>query len=479
MENQQRIQYANQAIMLDLSLFIVDLLDTEKIKRGSLAPDHILEVPSSLVLMMRDSNSGSPILFLFMYALLKKLIKEQKQREDKNKDQRILELISSSDQEIRQKAWKASTNLTEYFSPLIAKEEITFTPDKNSLPIKRFDDIRSLSPREQEKLRSIYTTEIELPVHPLYDLYFAQIYDALSANYQNFSYLEHKNISLINSTFNVLKQWKNINSLHEEKNRDIISVSRELIKWFIFSYVRDDWKNMLFDTTLSLAVDFVQHGHIGISSITLAAGTIIPKVITQIPPRILTSTERIILFIIFMAFFFICVVVITRPEWLLPPKTSTPSPAATSVTEPLSTPTTISITTEPTTVPTPTHTLTPTPTQFPTPAPTISSLNSCLYVTQLGDTAQSISAWFGISETLFRQVNNLLSGTEFTEHIMVTISAPCCNTRYPNGSTYSVQKGDTVANLSQNLNISPEALAGANNLREPWYIQEGQMLCLP
>lgn len=70
--NQPPRNNVRQAVILDLSLFILDLLDPKKIQSRAEIGDHLLEVPSALVLMLRDSRVGDPTLFLFIYSLLKK-----------------------------------------------------------------------------------------------------------------------------------------------------------------------------------------------------------------------------------------------------------------------------------------------------------------------------------------------------------------------------------------------------------------------
>jgi hypothetical protein len=121
MENQQRIQYANQAIMLDLSLFVLDILDADKIKQKPENSDHILEVPGALTLMMRDAESGSPILFLFIYSLLKKLRK--KYADSVVSDQRLITIANArQDYQIREIALTATKRLFKEFAPLIENE---------------------------------------------------------------------------------------------------------------------------------------------------------------------------------------------------------------------------------------------------------------------------------------------------------------------------------------------------------------------
>ena len=201
MAQEQRTQ--KQAILLDLSLFILDILDADKIKKNIIAHDHILEVPSALVLMMRDLKSGSPTLFLFIHSLLNKLI--QKHQGKPNSDQRIVMLLNSSAHQIRERAWRASQNLYNNFSPLIegvlSNASLSNQPEyesgKATHSIKRYDLVGTFSDKEQKKLQGAYTKELSLPKHPLYDLYFAQIYHAQATGTINFPNSHRKNISLV------------------------------------------------------------------------------------------------------------------------------------------------------------------------------------------------------------------------------------------------------------------------------------------
>ena len=46
-------------------------------------------------------------------------------------------------------------------------------------------------------------------------------------------------------------------------------------------------------------------------------------------------------------------------------------------------------------------------------------------------------------------------------------------------TTYTVQKGDTLFNISQKFNISWTTLATLNNLKSPFYLKPGQNLKVP
>ena len=213
-----------QSILLDLSLFILDLLDARKLRENAEMRDHILEVPSALVLMLRDSRVGSPVLFLLIYALLVKTIQKYKDRPIN--DPRIINLVNSPDYTVRRKAWKITQQFYDEFSTLIdiapqdtLPEELNQSDYKNKgessdFPIKRYDAIGSFSHEDQKRLQEIYTSELNLPEHPLYDLYFSQIYHAQAFGVTaEEKILPCRTVSLDDETFNIISRWKGKNEL--------------------------------------------------------------------------------------------------------------------------------------------------------------------------------------------------------------------------------------------------------------------------
>ena len=46
-------------------------------------------------------------------------------------------------------------------------------------------------------------------------------------------------------------------------------------------------------------------------------------------------------------------------------------------------------------------------------------------------------------------------------------------------TVYTVQKGDTLFNISQKFNISWNTLAALNNLKSPYYLKPGQTIKVP
>ena len=505
-QNHPQKSTPQQAIILDLSLFIIDLLDKNKIQQNVTIRGDLLEVPSALVEMLRDSRVGSPVLFLFVYSLLVKTI--TKYREKRINDPRIAYLINSPDQVVRGEAWKITKRLYDEFASLIdiapnntlsenlGKKENAYTRENPIYPIRRYDSIGSFSREEQKHLQEIYTSELGLPEHPLYDQYFSQIYHAQTVGGIGESHLLRKSISLDEETFNVVAKWKGgIKHLEEESQE--VKDSRNILEWFISTYIKDERQDLVFDfaydTSKSLlelsvagALTAAAIGPlVGISLVTLAGGTILKSIATA-PPEVLDPRLKPAYFIVVTFFVLACLVVlaIIFSKSISDPQRTLPTP----ISSPL--PTQIPILLSPS--PTSTATSTPAatlivPTAIPStatfppinPIAIINSPNYCSYVVQPNDTLQSVATWFFISENDIRNNDRLVNWGVFSVHQLINVPAACCAHINNNGFTYSVQPHDNIFRLAINFSTTAEKIAVANNLFDLRYIQSGQNLCIP
>jgi LysM repeat protein len=483
-QNQASPNKTRQAIILDLSLFILDLLDKNKIRQNVTTQGDILEVPSALVEMLRDSRVGSPVLFLFVYSLLAKTV--ERYREKQIADPRITNLIRGPDYVVRSKAWEIAQSLYDEFASLIdvaprttLLEEIgetkgENTKDRSDYPIRRYDFIGSLPREEQSRLRGIYTSELGLPEHPLYDQYFAQIYHAQTVGEVDGNRVPHKAVSLDDDTFQVVAKWKGKVKLDPKFDKNIIEVTRDFIKWFTTVYIKREWQNLVFDKTLEIAVAGILTGTVsgsfGISLITLGGGELI-KAVVETP--VIPESWKPFYIMSILLLMFCCLIFVVRPKWFIPPNTLqlTPSNSPPALLVEAS-PTLIIPTlfeTESLIVPTPTTSVTK-----------IDVQNYCLYVVQPGDTIQSVASWFNVSESDIRHSDNLVKQGVFTPHQLIKVNAPCCaQIGVDNGFSYSVKPKDNVFRLAINFLVSVDEIVSANNLRDSRYIQAGQMLCIP
>lgn len=472
-----------QAVMLDLSLFILDLLDARIIQERAEIRDHILEVPSALVQMLRDSRVGSPILFLFVYSLLVKVINQYKEKQVT--DQRITRLVDSPDYTVRGEASRITQRLFDEFSSLIDLESKTTSLDDIEKPIRRYDAIGSFSRDDQRRLQEIYTRELNLPEHPLYDQYFSQIYHAQAVGLVTESSLRRRTVSLGDETFEIISRWKGETELDERSN--VVQASREFLRWFISTYIKNEWRDIAFDASLELSVAGVLAGTVsgtlGVSLVTLAGGTLI-KAIVEAPPEIISPNWKLALVLGVAILMFVCLIVLFKPTWFI---RRSPTPVSLSIASSTSPPAPLLqdvIRTITSTIPVPLEspTLTSaTATILPTIQTTVSNYpNYCLYVTQPRDTLQSVASWFYISENDIRDSDSRVNQGVFLPRQLVRINAPCCtHIGINNGFSYFVQPKDNVFRLAKNFSTTIEEIVAANSLDDSRYIQTGQMLCIP
>ncbi len=495
--NQPLKNNIRQAVMLDLSLFVLDLLDPQKIQLKARDRDHLLEVPSALVLMLRDSRIGDPTLFLFIYSLLVKTIGKYKEKHILN--QRITQLIDSPDLVVRRAAWGIAQRLFDEFSSLIniaprptlpenlSDQALESRKENTDFPIRRYDAIGSFSQEDQKSLQRIYTAELNLPVHPLYDLYFSQIYHAQTVGLTQESSFRRQTIALDDETFKIVSEWKGKTSLAEESN--VIQATRNFLRWFITTYLKNEWQGVALDASLELSVAGVLTGSftgsLPVTLITLTGGTIL-KAVVEAPPDVLDDKYKLIVFSAFFLLIICCALLLIRPNWFV--RSNTPSISINLSSS--SPPTPIPSSPDPTstiTIPA-TQTMPSTSSDAPVLATpistdsitTINSPNFCLYVIQPNDTIQSIASWFFVTENDIRNSSGLVSQEIPPLHKLIKVNASCCtHIGVNNGFSYTVQPNDNVFRLAINFTTALEKIVLANNLGDSRYIQSGQMLCIP
>lgn len=318
----------------------------------------------------------------------------------------------------------------------------------------------------------------------MYDLYFSQIYHAQTVGGIGEPRALRRTVSLEDETFKIVSEWKGKTKL--DPNSDIVKISRDFIEWFTKEYIKREWRGLVFDGTLEVAVSGILTGTVigslGVSLVTLGGGTLLkaivetPKIPDPLKPVYFGSTLLIMI---------CCLILIVRPKWFVPSN----APQSTSSNSPPLLPTFVSLLPDSTSTVTAISTMAVIPPVQPlTPivplpvntTPTNNSPSYCLYVVQPGDTIQSISSWFNVSENDIRNSDNLVSRGVFKLHQLIRVPAYCC-TRIGinNGFSYSVQPKDNVFRLAINFSTSVEKIVSANNLSDSRYIQTGQMLCIP
>ena len=100
------------------------------------------------------------------------------------------------------------------------------------------------------------------------------------------------------------------------------------------------------------------------------------------------------------------------------------------------------------------------------------------YVVQPGDTLSGIAAQAGVDAASVIAWNNLANPDDVQVGQVLRLSAPAAPAAAPAGS-YVVQPGDTLLGIAQQLGVTSDRLAAANNLSDPNDIVVGQTLAVP
>jgi LysM repeat protein len=492
MEAYQSYPTSKQVILLDMSLFVLDLLSPQKIKKNVLEDNLILEVPGALVSMlwsaMADTDPTSyaekSILFEFIYAHLQGI--KNNPFNQHSEDQMILDVVNADQSKLHDLASIAYERIFYEFAYIIegaTKEKSQDNENENRIfqnnLIRRYEPSVSLNVAEEYELQKSYRDKFELRAHPLYDLYFLQIYHAQTKGLAASPVLRRDLFALGNATFQALQEWKRDFYTKWTTPQDT-EVSWERIKEVSKKIIKEEIRDELIGLTLSTFVP-------GAGVVLVAS-----KIALKILPPILDGTEEVTKKPITETVIIILSIVLTIScLWNLLPQmvklfqslspsqinpTNLPPPpqllyTPTQITYPTTTPSLIA----PTNITSSLVDVQVTPTVFSEISP-----NYCLYVVQPGDTLQSIASWFYVSENDIRNSDIRVSRGVFTLHQLVRVNTPCCtHVGINNGYSYFVQPKDNVFRLAINLSTSVEAIVSANNLGDSRYIQSGQMLCIP
>lgn len=103
------------------------------------------------------------------------------------------------------------------------------------------------------------------------------------------------------------------------------------------------------------------------------------------------------------------------------------------------------------------------------------------YVVQPGDTLNGIADQTGVSAGDLAAWNGLTDPNQVTvgQVLKLTASASSGSATAPSSRTYVVQPGDTLLGIAQQLGVSADQLAAANQMTDPDSIVVGQTLSVP
>src|SRR5579883_887473 len=98
------------------------------------------------------------------------------------------------------------------------------------------------------------------------------------------------------------------------------------------------------------------------------------------------------------------------------------------------------------------------------------------YVVQAGDTLSDLAARFGITVQQIAAANGLTNPDSISEgQTLVIPGAPAG----AEGSTYTVQAGDTLSDIAARFGVDVAALQDANHIADPTLLQPGTILVIP
>jgi hypothetical protein len=183
-DNQQKV------LLIDISLFILDIIDFNKVYESE-SEYKILEVPGALATMLWSAKAGSLLLYDFIYAHLSlmqhDLFTKQSHFAIEYTNENLQFLLHATPLELHDKAKVILERIQFILSPLIdgaifeGEEESYFDemrPPQKSRIIKRYEPVENITAYDLNFLRKEYSTRYNLPIHPLLDMYFLQIYHA-------------------------------------------------------------------------------------------------------------------------------------------------------------------------------------------------------------------------------------------------------------------------------------------------------------
>lgn len=501
-------QNKRHAILLDISLFILDVLSPENILSRYRDDDILLEVPSAFVTMLQDAQSGNSLLGEFIDAHL--LAIRNNPIHQRSASSEIQRIILASKEELISIRNTITGTIIRDFAPII-NGAVRSSGQSNSnllsqrFPIQRYEPLIPLSTTELSGLRLAYIEELNLSPNPLIDLYFLQVYHAQTVGNVESIVQRRELVSIGRSTHKSIKEWKGgslrrfenttdfVRQQNNNEDRRFVQQSRDLLRQFVNNYFKPRWRQIATAAT-SIMVDLVINvpqaggigwGDVGIATIGFYSAELINRGIFN--PYNEPVDTRIVY--IFVGIIFIVCIIMT---YVLPrtfgrifnPPTPTPTNYLDLLNFNQSTPQITPTFTIAQDFPTSTPSLAPiyTPTLLvtaPVSATQPNGVSYCNYVIQPGDTIHSVAARFYVSDADLRTYNRSVDMGIFVANQMIYVNSSCCSSIGNNGFSYTVQPRETLYSIAKRNGKSVETLASINNLFDPRYIQSGQMLCIP
>jgi len=472
-----------RAYLIDISLFIFDVLDPKRIEEHLRLGNRILEVPGALVTMIWSARMGNPLLYNFIYAHI--LGMKKRGFFEKSQSELIHKYAQADEIALKTLCSSVHDRLLSHYTPMI---DGAYRGTGLEFPIfRRYEPASGLvSEKELYVLRGSYEAELGIEPHPLYDLYFLQVRHAQETGIAASPILQRVFVFLGQQTVATLSRW-----IGQTDPQYVNLPARERylrhMAWFFQEFLIDEVRDQAIEGVLGIGVSYALVGVPGINILTgVSVAAYVAKVAVQstMTSKYLTDTDKYMWIGVFAALFLTCFCVITLWPTIRQSSiwNSKQSPQATPTLDPLLAQLAMAPS-QPTTFPTPAlvFTATPAPVLIPTDPPSSSyvEMGYCMVVIQPGDTLPGIAARFQMSEGDLRAGDKLLSWGAFTVGQRVRVNAPCCRPNGGYGISYTVSSGDTLFSIAREYAVPVESLTAVNFLHDPAYIQAGQMLCIP
>jgi hypothetical protein len=379
----------------------------------------------------------------------------------RNSNEQIRRWANATDEELRGFSRVVLDRVLNFYSQYIDGATRGGSQLRSFYPIKRYEPVLpDQSNEDLLRMRDAYITEFGVRSHPLYDLYFLQIYHAQDTGIAASPLLPRVFVFLGRQVASAITRW-----VGETDPRAIGLSTRErylrTLGWFINEHIADELLDDAINGILGVGISFIAANVPGIGILTgvsvasyIARKVVINPIVKS--PFLLKETDVPALLGIFGTLFVVCIcafallpglrenlfgISVFSTPTAQPPKIldiQTPSPSPTI--QPVNIVSAEAIV--------PTSTLIPFVDSSLDLNSGSSDLNYCLYVIQPGDTFQSVMLRYRVSESEIKTSDNL-SLVTFQVNQMIKVNAPCCSVINGQGVSYIVQRGDNLYRIAK------------------------------
>jgi len=263
-----------EILLLDVSLFALDVLDLDTIKTSGASGDVVLEVPTAFVQLIQGDRMGNPLLKKLIKAYLSQL----------HLDRRISEFWPDIQWPPTKLPWvklqrrrkyrkwlddqaeRSAHRILDFYAPLIdspsRKRRETSSPNR---PIRVYRHEVPKDKAPQDRIRKAYRAMPGLPADMHLDAYFRQVYHALAVGCADSPVLRRRLVALGTGTFDALARFLSSGnpslppcSLDARVCSEALAARK--VDRFLDEYIREDWQDTFSHRTLDATISFAVSG---------------------------------------------------------------------------------------------------------------------------------------------------------------------------------------------------------------------------